>query len=93
MTALMLLAVLVVGGLLLLSLTSDRINSRDIANPAMERLSKIFLAISPLPLVLTLLVPLAINLLTNFKGAGNSVRLISAAGCCSAWPSSFREAV
>ncbi len=86
MTAFGLIALWVVGGLLLLSMRGTSGNSRateelGYKRSDSDRLSNIFLAVSPLPMVLTLLVPVAINLVKGFKGAGMFVYEISMIGC------------
>jgi hypothetical protein len=71
-----LLALLTVIAVCALFLAADS-RSRFINLPTTDRL---FVLASPLPIVLTLIVPLAINILTNFR-ASEALHLITIYGC------------
>ena len=71
-----LLALLTVIAVCALFLAADS-RSRFINLPTTDRL---FVLASPLPIVLTLIVPLAINILTNFR-ASKALHLITIYGC------------
>jgi hypothetical protein len=71
-----LLALLTVIAICALFLAADS-RSRFINLPITDRL---FVLASPLPILLTLIVPLAINILTNFR-ASKALHLITICGC------------